>query len=58
MNAAGQQFGPERLVAELRAASAGDLSDGLRTVLRAVENWAGGTGPQDDISLIAMEIGS
>jgi PAS domain S-box-containing protein len=57
MNPAGQQFGLGRLVAELRAASAGALSDGLRTVLRAVENWAGETGPQDDISLIAMEIG-
>src|SRR5262249_10886268 len=34
MNPAGQQFGLGRLVAELRAASAGALSDGLRTVLR------------------------
>ena len=57
MNPAGEQFGMGRLLAELHAASADALSDAVRRVLRKVENWAGERGPQDDISLVAFEIG-
>jgi sigma-B regulation protein RsbU (phosphoserine phosphatase) len=57
MNAAGEQFGKGRLVTELHAASGDTLSDAVRKVLQTVENWAGETGPQDDISLVAFEIG-
>ena len=57
MNPAGEQFGKGRLLAELHAASGDALSDAVGRVLRKVENWAGGRGPQDDISLVAFEIG-
>jgi len=38
------------------ACSSESLSDAVRRVLRAVETWAGESGPQDDISLVAFEI--
>ena len=57
MNPAGEQFGKGRLLAELHGASGDALSDAVRRVLRKVENWAGERGPQDDISLVAFEIG-
>jgi sigma-B regulation protein RsbU (phosphoserine phosphatase) len=56
MNPAGEQFGKERLFAELHGASADALSGAVRKVLGAVESWAGEKGPQDDISLVAFEI--
>jgi sigma-B regulation protein RsbU (phosphoserine phosphatase) len=56
MNPAGEQFGTERLLAEFQACSSEALSDAVRRVLRAVETWAGESGPQDDISLVAFEV--
>jgi phosphoserine phosphatase RsbU/P len=57
MNPEGEQFGNARLIAELQGASADALNDGVRRVLRNVENWVGEQGPHDDISLVAFEIG-
>jgi len=56
MNPAGKQFGTERLLGEFQACSSEALSDAVRRMLRAIETWAGESGPQDDISLVAFEI--
>src|SRR5262245_42648929 len=56
MNSTGEQFGTERLLGEFQACSPEVLSDAVRRVLRSVETWAGESGPQDDISLVAFEI--
>ena len=57
MNPAGEQFGKERLLASLQPNDSEVLSDAMRRVLRDVETWTGEPGPQDDISLVAFEIG-
>jgi len=44
------------VLAEFQACSSDALSDAVRRVLRVVEIWAGESGPQDDISLVAFEI--
>jgi PAS domain S-box-containing protein len=56
MNPTGEQFGTGRLLEEFQACSSESLSDAVGRVLRAVETWAGESGPQDDISLVAFEI--
>ena len=56
MNPAGEQFGTERLLRAFQACSSEALSDAVGRVLRAIETWAGESGPQDDISLVAFEI--
>lgn len=56
MNAAGDQFGKDRLDSELQVASATQIQSGVEHLVRIVEAWAGPTGPQDDVSLIALEI--
>jgi sigma-B regulation protein RsbU (phosphoserine phosphatase) len=57
MSPAGEQFGMERLLSVLRAVPSEALTDAVRRVLREVESWTGDGGPQDDISLVAFEIG-
>jgi sigma-B regulation protein RsbU (phosphoserine phosphatase) len=57
MNAAGEQWGKGRLLTALQAVDSDSLTDTVRRVLREVETWTGDRGPQDDISLIALEIG-
>lgn len=57
MNAAGDQFGGERLLAAIRPSPPELLTDSIRRVLRDVEAWTGEAGPQDDISLVALEVG-
>jgi phosphoserine phosphatase RsbU/P len=56
MNPTGEQFGTARLLREFQACSSEALSDAVRRVLRAIETWAGESGPQDDVSLVAFEI--
>lgn len=57
MNAAGEQFGKGRMLTALQAVGSDSLTDTVRRVLREVETWTGDRGPQDDISLIALEMG-
>jgi phosphoserine phosphatase RsbU/P len=57
MNAADEQFGKERLLAAMQPRLPEALSDAIRRVLRNVESWTGDRGQQDDISLVAFEIG-
>jgi len=56
MTPAGERFGTGRLLGEFQARSSEALSDAVRRVLRAIETWAGESGPQDDVSLVAFEI--
>lgn len=57
MNSDGEQWGKERFIAAAQAAALAELNDAVRGVLRDAETWAGDRGPQDDISLVAFEIG-
>jgi phosphoserine phosphatase RsbU/P len=57
MNPAGDQFGKERFLDALGAVGSQSLNDTVQRVLRDVETWTGDRGPQDDISLLAFEIG-
>jgi serine phosphatase RsbU (regulator of sigma subunit) len=56
MNPAGEPFGPTRLSAAFRDAGV-KLSDAVRAVLGVVERWTGSGGPQDDVSVVALEVG-
>lgn len=56
MNPGGEAFGERRLCAAFRAGGA-VLSDAVRAALAAVEKWAGPGGPQDDMSVVALEVG-
>ena len=56
MSPAGEPFGPARLSAAFRIAGV-RLSDAVRAVLGAVEGWAGPGGPQDDVSVVVLEVG-
>ena len=53
----GVAFGQGRLAATLRAASRVPLADAVRRVVGEVEGWAGPSGPQDDVSVVALEVG-
>jgi phosphoserine phosphatase RsbU/P len=57
MNPAGEQFGKDRFLSALQAFGSRRLNDTMQRVLRDVETWTGDRGPQDDISLVAFEIG-
>jgi phosphoserine phosphatase RsbU/P len=57
MNPAGEQWGKGRLLSAFQAVDSEALSDTVRRLLREVETWTGDRGPQDDISLVALEIG-
>lgn len=56
MNDEGQQFGKDRLDAELRATTGLPTHGSVNRLIGLVEQWAGSKGPQDDISLIALGI--
>ena len=52
----GEAFGEDRLTAAFRAASRVPLADAVRGVLGGVEGWVGPGGPQDDVSVVAVEV--
>ena len=54
----GIDFGRKRLVEALDACREITLDDALATVVRAIKDWAGTGGPQDDLTLLAIEISS
>jgi len=54
----GRDFGRKRLVEALDACRESTLDDALATVVRAIKDWAGTGGPQDDLTLLAIEISS
>jgi hypothetical protein len=52
----GEPFGENRLIAAFRAASRVPLADAVRGVIGEVEGWAGPGGPQDDVSVVTLEV--
>ena len=57
MNPADEQFGKDHLLAAMQPRPSEALTDAIRRVLSEVEIWTGNRGQQDDISLVAFEIG-
>jgi sigma-B regulation protein RsbU (phosphoserine phosphatase) len=51
-----EEFGAERLAEALQAVSDEDLDDTLDKLLERIWEWGGGTGPDDDVSIVAIEI--
>ena len=56
MNEQGDQFGNDRLEAELRRSNTIPVDGGVERLLGIVERWTGHKGPQDDISIVALSI--
>lgn len=51
----GEAFGEGRLTAAFRTAAGLPLEDAVRGVVAEAEGWAGPCGPQDDVSVVALE---
>ena len=56
-NGSAEEFGSGRLLALLEATRSESLMGGLETVQRTVEEWAGGPGLEDDLSMLSLDIG-
>jgi sigma-B regulation protein RsbU (phosphoserine phosphatase) len=56
MDAAGQQFGNARLLKAIGHARSEPLQESVATLLREIARWHGLESPQDDISILAVEI--
>ena len=56
MSPRGEPFGMHRLSAELQALGTTPLGEGLEIFWQRVKSWAGGGGPHDNVSVIALEI--
>jgi PAS domain S-box-containing protein len=57
MNPMGEQFGMRRFLNAIQSVYSEPLNDTVGRALRDVETRAGDPGPQDDISVVAFEIG-
>jgi phosphoserine phosphatase RsbU/P len=56
MNADGERFGEARLQEAINQSRAKPLREGLASLLGEIARWQGGARPQDDISLLAVEL--
>ena len=56
MDAAGEQFGAERLQRALEDAAGGSLASIKRSVLGAVARHTGDAPPKDDVTLLVVEV--
>jgi phosphoserine phosphatase RsbU/P len=56
-NPAGEPFGQRGLLEALRGARRAPLGESLTCVLSAVERWGGAARFQDDVCLLALEVG-
>ena len=56
MNATGQRFGDARLVEAITGTRHMPLREGIDSLLAQIVQWQGGDRPQDDISVLALEI--
>jgi sigma-B regulation protein RsbU (phosphoserine phosphatase) len=56
MNADGECFGEARLQEAINQSRAKPLREGLASLLGEIARWQGGAKPQDDISLLAVEL--
>ena len=55
-NAAGEEFGSDRLLAALQQTSRSSAKNTLLTLLAAVQDFANGSPPSDDISLTVIQV--
>jgi sigma-B regulation protein RsbU (phosphoserine phosphatase) len=58
MNPGGERFGEARLLEAIERGRAEPLRIGLASVLGEIARWQGGERPQDDISILAVEVAS
>jgi phosphoserine phosphatase RsbU/P len=56
MNANGERFGDARLVEAIGRVRAEPLRDGIASLLGEIARWQGGEKPQDDMSILAVEV--
>ncbi|HEX3147554.1 MAG TPA: SpoIIE family protein phosphatase [Gemmataceae bacterium] len=56
MSPAGEPFGDARLLAAVDRGRAAPLAAAVAALRDEVEQWCGGGGPQDDVSIVAAEI--
>ena len=56
MNPAGKQFGNDRLVAAIGRGRSEALQESIGSLLGEVARWQGSERPQDDISILAVEV--
>ncbi len=52
-----EEFGGERLVSELARLRGRTLEESLSSLVDEVRKWSGGRGLEDDVSILALEIG-
>jgi sigma-B regulation protein RsbU (phosphoserine phosphatase) len=55
MNATGEQFGNDRLLATIRQSGAQSFKESAAALMLRIEQWLGPERPQDDISILAIE---
>ena len=55
MNPVGERFGDARLLEAIGRARGLPLGEGIAALLGEIAGWYGGGGPQDDISILAVE---
>jgi sigma-B regulation protein RsbU (phosphoserine phosphatase) len=51
-----RQFGDQRMIDVISTAKSDLLDKGVVSLLSAVEQWCGKNGPQDDVSILAMQL--
>ena len=56
MDPAGKQFGDARLLETIGRGRAEPLREGIAILLGEIARWHGGARPQDDISILAVEV--
>ena len=56
MNQAGEQFGIARLLEVIGSARSGSLQESINVLLRGIADWHGDERPQDDISILGVEV--
>ena len=56
MDAAGQQFGTDRLLQAISQSRSESLQESVAMLLSEVMRWHGSERPQDDISILAVEV--
>ena len=57
MNPSGERFGDARLLEAISRLRVEPLDQGIAALLSEVSRWPGGEKPQDDISILAIEVG-
>jgi sigma-B regulation protein RsbU (phosphoserine phosphatase) len=56
MDPAGERFGDARLLEVIGRGRSGPLQEGVATLMGEIAQWHGSERPQDDISILAVEI--